>query len=307
MFNLDSDNPKKSFHEIVNECYPDGSEHINEAETLHWNKLKRKEKEGLLNDVGFPKSFAKEDWKELDFRAKEKLGKYISKSTEKEYALKETATELFDSLDAKTIALYNKAKEKAVKLGADAKSADSAGGEAPEEKKEECPSGQKMVDGKCADETNEESPVAPDADGATEKVTTYKGKKPKKAIKTLFQPGNGKDSIQENNNMENGNRRSGVNPFGEQDKLATDMTDILKDIRANDVVTRTPAEFETLAKDVAETHKTSDNNLRTDIMDTLRGTKKLYSNKEINNFEKLVQNELVQPSSPQEPQELKED
>jgi len=62
---------------------------LDEAETLHWNKLKRPEKEELLGKVGFPKRFASDKWNTLDFRAKEKLGKMITKTTNREYRLAE--------------------------------------------------------------------------------------------------------------------------------------------------------------------------------------------------------------------------
>jgi len=295
MFDLNSDK-EKSFRDVVHECFDKTTHPINEAETLHWNQLKRKERESLLSDVGLPKSFAKESWKELDGRAKERLGKYISKSTEKEFALKENI-EIYDDVDAKTVALYNKAKAKAIKVAADAK---APAAPAAETQKEECPSGQKMVDGKCkdapSDKTNEEeSPVAPDADGATTKVTTYTGKKPKKANKTLVLPYNGKDAIEESNDMEEP-KRTNVNPFGNQDKLTKDMPDILASIRGVTNNQATPDEFASLAKDVAETHKKSDNNIRTDIMDSLKATKKIYTNAEIHEFQGMVSKELESDS-----------
>ena len=179
MFDLNSDT-EKSFRDVVRECFDKTTHPINEAETLHWSQLKRKERESLLSDVGLPKSFAKESWKELDGRAKERLGKYISKSTEKEFALKENI-EIYDDVDAKTVALYNKAKAKAVKVAADAKAPPAAAAPAPDEEKKK----------KKDDETNEEE------------VTTYTGKKPKKAKKTLVLPFNGKDAIEESNDIGN--------------------------------------------------------------------------------------------------------
>jgi hypothetical protein len=296
MFDLNSDKPKKSFRDIVHECFDETTHPINEAETLHWNQLKRKERIDYLQIVGLPSSFSRDDWNTLDFRAKERLGKMINKTTQGEYALKESI-EIFDDVDAKTIALYNKAKAKAIKVAADAK---APAAPAAETQKEECPSGQKMVDGKCkdapSDETNEEeSPVAPDADGATTKVTTYTGKKPKKANKTLILPYNGKDAIEESNNMEEP-KRTNVNPFGDQDKLTKDMPDILASIRAVTTNQATPDEFASLAKDVAETHRKSDKNLRTDIMDSLKATKKIYTNAEIHKFQGMVSKELESDS-----------
>ena len=271
MFDLNSDT-EKSFRDVVRECFDKTTHPINEAETLHWSQLKRKERESLLSDVGLPKSFAKESWKELDGRAKERLGKYISKSTEKEFALKENI-EIYDDVDAKTVALYNKAKAKAVKVAADAKAPPAAAAPAPDEEKKK----------KKDDETNEEE------------VTTYTGKKPKKAKKTLVLPFNGKDAIEESNDMEQP-KRTNVNPFGEQDKLTQEMPDILASIRSVTQNEKTPDEFASLAKDVAETHKTSQNNLRADIMDKLRKTNKLYTNAEIHKFQGMVSKELESDS-----------
>ncbi|MBC8442801.1 MAG: hypothetical protein H8D80_01285, partial [Proteobacteria bacterium] len=69
-----------------------------EAETLSWKSLNSNERKDLLKDVGLPSSFAKESWKELDFRAKERLGKMINKTTKGEFRLDEKILEpmLFD-------------------------------------------------------------------------------------------------------------------------------------------------------------------------------------------------------------------
>ena len=123
-----------------------------------------------------------------------------------------------------------------------------------------------------------------------QEVTTYKGKKPKKANKTLELPGNGKEAIEESNNMDN--ERTNVNPFGAQDKLAADMTDILKNIRMQDAQNAVPTEFDSLAKSVAETHRASTNDLNTDIMDTLKTANKVYSNSEVDAFKGMVNREL---------------
>tara|TARA_B100001059_G_scaffold226104_1_gene254080 strand:+ start:393 stop:893 length:501 start_codon:yes stop_codon:yes gene_type:complete len=61
---------------------------LDEAESLHWNTMKKDERTSILKDTGLPSSFAKDDWKNLDHRAKERMGKYISKSTKGEYALR---------------------------------------------------------------------------------------------------------------------------------------------------------------------------------------------------------------------------
>ena len=62
---------------------------IKEAETLHWDGMHKNEKEELLSAVRLPSRFAKDTWRMLDRRAKEKLGKYVSKSTAKEFRLDE--------------------------------------------------------------------------------------------------------------------------------------------------------------------------------------------------------------------------
>jgi len=61
---------------------------LDEAESIHWNKMKKDERVSLLKDSGLPSSFAKDDWKGLDHRAKERMGKYVNKSTKGEYALR---------------------------------------------------------------------------------------------------------------------------------------------------------------------------------------------------------------------------
>ena len=165
MFDFDSNKPAKAFHEIIKECFPEGDRtgrfEVVEAETLHWNKLRDSERKEMLKDVGLPSSFARDDWKNLDHRAKERLGKMINKTTKGEFALRENI-EMYDSVDSKTVALYNKAKAKAIKVAADAKApAEKEAGDEEEKKKKE-------------------------PEVATEQeVTTYKGKKPKKAKKTL--------------------------------------------------------------------------------------------------------------------------
>lgn len=272
MFDLDGIQPKKTFAQIVKECYADSLEltyEIKESETLSWNGLKTDERKDLLKDVGLPSSFSKDEWTDLDYRAKERLGKMINKTTKGEYALKETI-EIHDDVDSKTVAMYNKAKAKAVAAAADAK---APAGEAPGEEKKK-----------------KKEPVV-----ATEQeVDTYKGKKPKKAKKTLIQPGNGQETIEESKNMDN--ERQNVNPFTAEDKLANDMTDILKDIRMADAKDAVPTEFDSLAKVVAEKHKASTNDLNSDIMDTLRTSKKVYNNAEVNAFKGLVNRELGKPS-----------
>ena len=64
------------------------------------------------------------------------------------------------------------------------------------------------------------------------------------------------------------------------------MPDILKGIRANDAVSQVPQEFSQLAKDIAEKQQTSQNSLRIDIMDSLKASKKVYSNDAVNHLEK---------------------
>tara|TARA_Y100001938_G_scaffold135437_1_gene197119 strand:- start:4744 stop:7002 length:2259 start_codon:yes stop_codon:yes gene_type:complete len=67
----------------------DNNINLSEAETLRWGSLSTSERKELLRDVRLPSSFAKDSWKDLDFRAKEKLGKYISKTTMGEFRLDE--------------------------------------------------------------------------------------------------------------------------------------------------------------------------------------------------------------------------
>jgi len=63
---------------------------INErAEDLHWNDMEKSEREELLKMSGLPKFVAKDDWDGLDRRAKELLGKTVSKTTNKEFSLVE--------------------------------------------------------------------------------------------------------------------------------------------------------------------------------------------------------------------------
>lgn len=272
MFDFSTSKSRKSFQEIIKECFPKGDRsgrfEMQESETISWNTLRRDEKKSLLKDAGLPASFAKDNWKNLDFRAKEKIGKMISKTTQGEYALRENI-EMYDDVDSKTVALYNKAKAKAMKAAADAK--------APPEKE-------------AGDEEEKKKKKKEPEVETEEDVDTYKGKEPKKAKKTLGLPGNGKEAIEESNNMDN--ERTNVNPFGSQDKLAADMTDILKNIRMQDVQAATPTEFNSLAKDVAEKHRSSTNDLNTDIMDTLKTSNKIYSNDEVSAFKGMVNKEL---------------
>ena len=74
------------------------------------------------------------------------------------------------------------------------------------------------------------------------------------------------------------------------------MPDILASIRAVSKNEATPDEFSALAKDVAETHRNSENNLRADIMDSLKATKKIYTNAEIHKFQGMVSKELESDS-----------
>ena len=67
----------------------DNNINLSEAETLRWGSLSTSERKELLKDVRLPSSFAKDSWKDLDFRAKEKLGKYINKTTMGEFRLDE--------------------------------------------------------------------------------------------------------------------------------------------------------------------------------------------------------------------------
>ena len=66
---------------------------LREAESIHWNKLSKPERIELLKTSGFPSRFAREKWKQLDFRAKERMGKMINKTTQGEFALKEGVKE----------------------------------------------------------------------------------------------------------------------------------------------------------------------------------------------------------------------
>ena len=90
---------------------------------------------------------------------------------EEEYQLTENI-EVYETVDKKTIALYNKAKEKAIKVAADAKAPESSATESPnvEDKKKK----------KAKD---------------IEELTTYKSKTSKKAKSTLKLPGNGASEI----------------------------------------------------------------------------------------------------------------
>ena len=84
---------------------------IKEAETLHWDKMHKSEKEELLSGVRLPKSFANDTWRGLDRRAKEKLGKYISKTTEKEFRLDEEELTPAQKKKMEKIVLSMKKKE----------------------------------------------------------------------------------------------------------------------------------------------------------------------------------------------------
>jgi len=66
------------------------TEQLHEAETLSWKSLNSNERKDLLKNAGLPASFAKESWKELDFRAKERLGKMINKTTGGEFRMDES-------------------------------------------------------------------------------------------------------------------------------------------------------------------------------------------------------------------------
>ena len=65
---------------------------IHEAETLSWKSLNPSERKDLLKDAGLPSSFAKETWKELDGRVKERIGKMINKTTGGEFRMDEAWT-----------------------------------------------------------------------------------------------------------------------------------------------------------------------------------------------------------------------
>ncbi len=62
-------------------------------ETLHWEKMGDDEKQEIVKGAGLPKRMSNDAWKELDRRAKEKLGKYINKTTGGEFNLKENVDE----------------------------------------------------------------------------------------------------------------------------------------------------------------------------------------------------------------------
>tara|TARA_Y100001972_G_scaffold15379_1_gene16195 strand:- start:1994 stop:3118 length:1125 start_codon:yes stop_codon:yes gene_type:complete len=62
-------------------------------ETLHWEKMGDGEKQELVKGAGLPKRMSKDTWRQLDRRAKEKLGKYINKTTGGEFNLKEGSEE----------------------------------------------------------------------------------------------------------------------------------------------------------------------------------------------------------------------
>ena len=80
-------NRKMNTRTVLRTAYNESVE-LDEAESIHWNKMKKDERVSLLKDSGLPSSFAKDDWKGLDHRAKERMGKYVNKSTKGEYALR---------------------------------------------------------------------------------------------------------------------------------------------------------------------------------------------------------------------------
>ena len=66
------------------------TDNLHEAETLSWKSLNPRERKDLLKDAGLPSSFARDTWKELDFRAKERIGKMIHKTTQGEFRMDES-------------------------------------------------------------------------------------------------------------------------------------------------------------------------------------------------------------------------
>ena len=74
----------------------DNNLNIIESETLSWGSMDTSERKELLKDIRLPSSFAKNSWKDLDFRVKEKLGKHINKTTMGEFRLDERLAYSFE-------------------------------------------------------------------------------------------------------------------------------------------------------------------------------------------------------------------
>lgn len=85
---------------------------ISEAETIHWNKMKSHEKKELLKGVRLPSTLARDKWKNLDFRAKEMMGKFISQTTSGEYRLAEEELTPAQKKKKEEIVLSMKKKKK---------------------------------------------------------------------------------------------------------------------------------------------------------------------------------------------------
>ena len=84
---------------------------ISEAETIHWNKMKSHEKKELLRSVRLPSTFARDKWQNLDFRAKEMMGKFINQTTSGEYKLAEEELTPAQKKKMEKIVLSMKKKE----------------------------------------------------------------------------------------------------------------------------------------------------------------------------------------------------
>jgi hypothetical protein len=89
------------------------------------------------------------------------------------------------------------------------------------------------------------------------------------------------------------NPYSRPNPFGNGDKLSNDMTDILRDIRVDDVANKTPQEFYSMSQKVRENNKTSGQSMKKDLMDGLNqlGTR-TYSDDEVEIFKNMVNEDI---------------
>jgi hypothetical protein len=62
---------------------------ISEAEIMRWSKMDKSDRQSILRATGLPRSFSNDNWKSLDNRVRERLGRFINKSTEGEFKLAE--------------------------------------------------------------------------------------------------------------------------------------------------------------------------------------------------------------------------
>ena len=79
----------KNEQQIIKNFTLDDFCNINEAETLHWNTMKKPEREDFLKHAKLPNINAKKDWDKLNPRVRMSLQKMVKKTTANEFHLEE--------------------------------------------------------------------------------------------------------------------------------------------------------------------------------------------------------------------------